>query len=450
VGYSELQLTVAAVITAVGVYFVVRRVDVRLVLLVSAALLFAVAWKFPQFFVFFAKEMTNAKTVVPICSAMGFAHVVKLTGCDRHLIHLLLTPLRFARLLLIPGGMAAAYVVNTAIVSQSSTAATVGPVLVPLVVAAGYSPVTAGALLLLGSSMGGELFNPGAVEIVTLSTLTNVPQTTVVTLVQPANLIASITGLVVFWRMTVLYERRRAERGDSEADTMAGRSSSVPGFEEEKAEDEAETFRVNPIKAAVPLLPLVLLYAFSWTALPPELDLSIQIAAAMVVGTAAAGLVVPSKIGRLPTAFFNGAGFAYTHVISLIIAAFVFTEGLKATGLIDVLTVALASQPLAAVFAAVTVPLALATATGSGIAPGVAVMNVLVPIADSIGVEPMRVGALTAVSAQLGRTMSPAAAVVMMSSAVSGVPAIELVKRVAPPLLAGAAVLLVAGMLGLV
>jgi DcuC family C4-dicarboxylate transporter len=450
VGYSELQLTVAAVITAVGVYFVLRRVDVRLVLLVSAALLFAVAWRFPQFFILFAKEMVNDKTVVPICSAMGFAHVVKVTGCDRHLIHLLLAPLRYARPLLIPGGVVAAYLVNTAIVSQSSTAATVGPVLVPLVVAAGYSPVTAGALLLLGSSVGGELFNPGAVEIVTLATLTNVPQTAVVGLVRPANLLASITALVVFWRMTVLYERRRVEQGDSVADTVTARPYSVPGFEEEKPEDESEAFRVNPIKAAVPILPLVLLYVFSKIALPPELNLSIQIAAAMLVGTAAAGLVVPSKIGRLPAAFFNGAGFAYTHVISLIIAAFIFTEGLKATGLIDVLTIALASQPLLAVFAAVAVPLGLAAATGSGIAPGVAVMNVLVPIAGSIGVEPMRVGALAAVSAQLGRTMSPAAAVVMMSSAVSGVPAIELLKRVAPPLLAGAAVLLVAGMLDLV
>jgi C4-dicarboxylate transporter, DcuC family len=455
-GYAELQLVVAVAITAVGTYFVLRRVDVRLVLLVSAAVLFAVAWRFPQFFVLVAKEMVNDKTVVPICSAMGFAHVVKVTGCDKHLVHLLLTPLRYARPLLIPGGIAAAYLVNTAIVSQSSTAATVGPVLVPLVIAAGYSSVTAGALLLLGASVGGELFNPGAVEIVTLANLTQIPQTTVVGLVRPANLLASGTALLVFWRLAVVYERRRAERGDTDSDAPGARSFSVPGFEQEEehaaeaADAVNETFRVNPVKAAIPLLPLILLYVFSWIELPAELNLSIQIAAAMLVGTAAAGLVALSKIGRLASAFFNGAGFAYTHVISLIIAAFVFTEALKATGLIDTLTTTLASQPLAAVFASVTVPCALAAATGSGIAPGVAVMNILVPMADSIGVDPVRVGSLTAVAAQLGRTMSPAAAVVMMSSAISGVPAIELAKRVSVPLVAAAAVLLLAGAVGAV
>ncbi|WP_460200604.1 hypothetical protein [Scytonema sp. NUACC21] len=55
--------------------------------------------------------------------------------------------------------------------SQSSTAAIVGTVLLPLLQAVGIEPVIAGSLLLLGSSMGGELFNPGAVEMVKLAEL---------------------------------------------------------------------------------------------------------------------------------------------------------------------------------------------------------------------------------------------------------------------------------------
>jgi len=454
-GYHDFQLAVAAATTAVGGYFVLRRVDVRLVLLVSAALLFAVAWQFPQFFVLVAKEMVNDKTVVPICSAMGFAHVVKVTGCDRHLVHLLLAPLRYARVLVIPGGIVAAYLVNTAIVSQSSTAATVGPVLVPLVVASGYSPLVAGSLLLLGASMGGELFNPGAVEIVTLSKLTGKSEIETVAATQPANLLASITALAVFWFLAYRYEKRRVERGESDPDTatgsrVAGPRLAVPGFEGEEVAEESGEFRVNPVLALIPLLPLALLFLVPKSVLPAELTLTIQIAAAMLVGTAAAGLAVPSKIGRLPAAFFNGAGFAYAHVISLIIAAFVFTEALAVSGIIAALTNTLASQPIAAIFASITVSCSLAVATGSGIAPAVAVMNIIVPAADTIGVDPMRVGSLTAVAAQLGRTMSPAAAVVMMSAAVSGVPALELVKRVAPPLLVAAGLLLLASVLGAV
>ena len=186
-----LTLWTTVAIVLVGAYFVIRRVDVRLVLSLCAAALFALAGQFPQLFVFVAREMANDKTVVPICSAMGFAYVVKLTGCDRHLITLLLRPLRYVRALLIPGGVAAAFAINTTIVSQSSTAATVGPVMVPLLLAANMSITTAGSLLLFGSSVGGELFNPGAVEIVTLSTLTGLPSTEIVRRVMPANLIAS-------------------------------------------------------------------------------------------------------------------------------------------------------------------------------------------------------------------------------------------------------------------
>ena len=38
----------------------------------------------------------------------------------------------------------------------------------PLLIAAGISPLTGGAALLLGCSMGGELFNPASVELLTL------------------------------------------------------------------------------------------------------------------------------------------------------------------------------------------------------------------------------------------------------------------------------------------
>src|SRR5436853_241521 len=82
-----------------------------------------------------------------------------------------------------------------------------GPVMVPILLAAGFSPVTAGALLLIGASMGGELFNPGAVEVVTLANLIGRAPTDVVRLVMPANLVASVVALAVFWRLAIVRER---------------------------------------------------------------------------------------------------------------------------------------------------------------------------------------------------------------------------------------------------
>src|SRR5205085_10088738 len=140
----------------VGGFFLFRRADVRLVLMLAAAALFLVRatqpdvagarWNaFAQFFAEFARQMVSPNSVIPICSAMGFAYVCKLTGCDAHLVHLLIKPLRHVKWLLVPGSIAVAFFVNSAIVSQTSTVSVVGPVVIPLMLAAGFSRVTAGA-----------------------------------------------------------------------------------------------------------------------------------------------------------------------------------------------------------------------------------------------------------------------------------------------------------------
>src|SRR5262245_33986397 len=102
--------------------------------------------------------------VGPICAALGFAAVLGATGCDRHLVRLLL-PVRRAGRAVLPGGLLVACLVNLAVPSQTSAAAAVGPILVPLVTAAGFGPRWAGAALLLGASCGGDLLNPGAQDV---------------------------------------------------------------------------------------------------------------------------------------------------------------------------------------------------------------------------------------------------------------------------------------------
>ncbi len=54
----------------------------------------------------FFRTFSSAQYIVPICSAMGFAHVLRYTGCDQHLVHLLVKPLQksqFIRKFFAPG-----------------------------------------------------------------------------------------------------------------------------------------------------------------------------------------------------------------------------------------------------------------------------------------------------------------------------------------------------------
>jgi DcuC family C4-dicarboxylate transporter len=338
---------------------------------------------------------------------------------------------------MVPGGIVVGYLMNTTIVSQSGTAAVLGPVLIPLLRAAGLGPITAGAILLLGSSMGGELFNPGAVEMRKLAELTGLTGPQVVAGSARLNLFSSATALAAFWLIASV----RRLPGDTPGRAPGGTPEHAP----------LEPLRVSLFKAMIPVLPIVLLSidaAIGPNLVTKSLVGPAKILAAMLIGVAAAGLASPGKVGGLSTAFFEGAGYAYTHVISLIVAASTFAAAVEQSGLIGRLIQAMIPWPALAVFAAICSSWCLAFVSGTGIAPAVAIMEFFVPAAPAIGIDPVRLGALTAIGAHFGRTMSPAAAVVMVAAGLSGASATDLIRRVALPLLAGGVALAVLVLLG--
>ncbi|QEH33590.1 Putative cryptic C4-dicarboxylate transporter DcuD [Aquisphaera giovannonii] len=424
-------IAIAILVLLAATALIVRGVEVRLVLLAASVPLFALTGGMVPMLDKVVAEMANAATVVPICSALGFAHVLKLTGCDQQLVRLLLKPLRRVRWLLVPGGIAAGYVINSTIVSQTGTAAVLGPILVPLLLASGLGPEVAGAVLLLGSSMGGELFNPGAVEMRKLAELTGLSGHEAVLRSARLNLLACGSALLAFWLSA---PRRDAAQDEAEGRTIAD----VP---EE---------RVNLLKAVVPVVPLLILFADPLLAgYSPIHDFRdpARILAAMLIGIVLAGLTSPRAIRRFGTAFFDGAGYAYTHVISLIVAASTFAEGIRLSGLIGLIIRGLVGSPGLTIAVAAVAPWALAVASGTGIAPAVSVMEFFVPVSSSMGIDPVRLGTLASLGAHFGRTMSPAAAVVAMCATLSGASASRMIRLVAGPLAAGGLIMIAAALL---
>ncbi len=425
-------VVIAAVDLVVVTAMVALGFDVRLVLLIGAVPLFLAHGGMAAMLERMVAEMTSKATVVPIGSAVGFAFVLRTTGCDRHLVELLLIPIRRARALLVPGGIAAGYVINTTIVSQAGTASVLGPILLPLLRAGGFGPAQAGAVLLLGASMGGELFNPGAVEMRKLAALTGLPGPELIRQSAGLNLAACSTALLTFWLLSL-------RRGPANADERDAGS--------EKAGDADGPFRINLFKAIVPVIPLAILMGDPLLGpMSPlrGLEGPIRILAAMLIGIIAAGLASPAAIRGLAPSFFEGAGYAYYHVISLIVAASTFAEGVRLSGLIAVVIRHIARWPDLALAAGMAGPWALAVISGTGIAPAVAVMEFFVPAAGSMGLDPVKLGTVSALGAHFGRTMSPAAAVVMVCATLSHARPAALIRQVAPPLFAGGAVLLAA------
>lgn len=449
----SLTLLVGLLIILAAVGATARQIDVRLSLFLAALALGFLAGQPQLILQTFLATLSREQFVVPICSAMGFAYVLRLTECDRHLVQLLVKPLRRVRFLLIPGAVLVGCVVNIPIISQTSTAVTVGAVLVPLLVAARLSPVTIGAAILLGSSIGGELLNPGAPELQTVSTALGIKPGEIVGAILPLLAIQFTVATTLFWWLSVRADRTETPR-------------------ELEPAPVSPDFRVNPVKAMVPLVPLVLLFLTSpplnvfsvpvdWLASARELagqtalrEAGVKvtlvqpatrlIGLAMLIGAGSAALTSRKHALESARAFFEGAGYAFTHIISLIVTANCFGVGVTLIGVaaaIEQLTLALPGilVPLAG-----SLPLGFAVLCGSGMAATQSVYSFFVTPARSVGLDPVRIGALVSLAAAAGRTMSPVAAVTLMSATMTGASPIRLALRVAMPLLLGVVVMVAA------
>lgn len=431
-------ITVAILAVIAAVVLVVKGWDVRLVLL-SAAIVIAVAsGSVPAVVREFLATFSNEKFVVPICSAMGFAYVLKHTGCDQHLVLLLVKPLRYVRVLLVPGVVVVAFLVNIPLISQTSTAVCLGAVVVPLMRAAGYSMATIGACLLLGASVGGELLNPGAPELLTVYNKTNVATTVQAAEYLPPLVFTQLAiATVLIWAMSLWWER-----GATSLSPLPHAGMDVP--------------RINLLKAFVPLIPLILLFA---TGLPGQYRLfdvpdqwviarkvdgtrdpaynSRLIGLAMLVGVLAAATVAPNKARDCVKEFFAGAGYGFTNVVSLIVTATCFGKAVENAGLADLLGKLIEQSPELMQPLAAFVPLSFAAVSGSGMASTQSLYGFFHKPAVSLQLNPVSIGALVSLGSAAGRTMSPVAAVTLMCAMLTGTNPFTLAKRVAVPLLIG-------------
>jgi C4-dicarboxylate transporter, DcuC family len=460
-------VVIAGILTiAAAVYAVMRQVEVRLALGVAALALSLLAGDPLSVVRTFFATLAREQFVVPICCAMGFAYVLKHTGCDQHLVHLLTQPLRRARTLLIPGAVLVGFCVNIPVISQTSTAVAIGSVLVPLMQAARISPTTIGASLLLGSSLGGELLNPGAPELNTIADALKTDPALCVEHVFPLLIVQLAVATGLFWVLSLRAEATASGgRKPPDVETITAtsnerRQAAVESSRQDVGSNQGADaprspggFRVNLIKAAIPLLPLLLLFLTGpplqlievpkeWLVkannpadlgnFPPRL-----IGAAMLVGVVAAAIASRGTSGGIAKAFFQGAGYAFANIISLIVIANCFGEGVRLIGFDAYIGKAIDALPTLLLPMAGLLPLGFAFVCGSGMAATQSLYAFFVQPAQSVGVNPLHVGAVVSISAAAGRTMSPVAAVTLMSANLTESNPLEVAKRVALPLLAG-------------
>lgn len=158
----------------------------------------------------------------------------------------------------------------------------------------------------------------------------------------------------------------------------------------------------------------------------------------MVFSTMVAMLVYRHEVSAQTRAFFEGMGFGFVHVISLIITASCLIAGMEATGLVTKLVSLVSGADIFAKLFSGVIPWALAVLSGSGTAPSVAFSKAVLPALSKIDLDAsIDIGLLGAIGATFGRTMSPVAAVVIFTSTLIGCTPLQIVKRTGPALLIG-------------
>lgn len=409
----SLTFWAALVIVALTLVALVKRYETRLVLCVSGLLMCVISLDPMAAYNQFAKSMTTGNLIQSICSAMGFAFLVSYTKCDIHLVQLLTRPMKSLGLFLIPCCTLLTAVINAAIPSAAGCAAAVGATLIPLMIRSGITPAGAGAAVLAGTY--GSNFNPGGAHPVMISGMAGIePMEFIIENAFTYTILSLVGALMITVVEVALRDHKGSgDLGNIQTDTTGGIS------------------KVNILYALAPMVPLVILLLGN-TYVPA---IKMGVAQAMLIGVTYTMIVTRINPQNAFKEFFNGAGKGYGNVLGIIISAGVFAAGLREAGVVDALIEALKQANEYARVGGALGTWAMAVLMGSGDAATFAFNEAVTPHAAEFGMTISELGNTVMCAAQLGRTMSPIAGVVILLAGMSQVSPIDLVKRTAVPMI---------------
>ena len=230
----------------------------------------------------FVKQLVNGGLVPTIVTVMGFGYVMTFTKCSDHLVNLLVKPLARVPVIVIPGAVIITWSLNIVPPSAAGIAAAVGVLLIPALIALKVRPVMVPPLAVFIGTWGsvvspGLMFNPQIADIAFKAKEIPAPDAMIV-IMQEA-LPCAIGALVVAICLTIICIVLKEGVGSTEI------VKELP-----EGEEIQKDFKVNPIKAIIPIIPLALLVlASKQVGVLPTKAFSVPVC--MLIGTAI-GLIV--------------------------------------------------------------------------------------------------------------------------------------------------------------
>lgn len=402
------MLILGCILVLITLFLLIKRYEARMVLVAAGIVMCACAGNPMAALNSFAKGM-GSSMISSACSSMGFALVMRFTGCDKHLINFLAKGLTKVHFLIIPGVVLATFAVNMALPSAAGTAAAAGAIFIPIMMGAGIHPAMAAAAVKCGTY--GSMLNPGLAHNPFVAKIAGVGVMDVIAFHYKANLASLVIAAITITAIAYFFKENKGHVAE--------------GLELE------ENFKVNYLYALMPIIPIAILLLGATKIVP---IFKMGVAQAMIIGCILALAVTRTNPAELTKSFFDGMGKAYADIIGIIISAGVFVAGMNAMGLVKAFTNAMLNNPAIVKIAASVGPFLLGLIVGSGDAATFAFNEAITPHAADFGMTPVQMGSMATLGGTLGRTMSPIAGATIIVAGIAGVNPMEIAKRNALPM----------------
>jgi len=388
-----------------------------------------------------------AGTGMAIMVLFGFVGYMRHIGADAKTVVALSSPLRrfHGSYWLVPIGFAVATLLSFVVPSASALSLLLVATLMPALIAAGLTPLTVGAIVATASTIAPSPLEAGLIQGAELTGMT----VTEFTFGNVAK--ATIPALVVIAFVHMWWQRHcdkkdlvKSGAGASDAELEAAKDSES----ERRIREAVERAEGLPgFYAILPLLPLLLIIVSAALNRLGVVSFEAGILPVTVVSLMVTMIIEAIRLRDVNYAtdslqeFFKGLGEGAAGVVSLIVAAAILVEGITQMGVIEALTnLAQASSGAAVLMVLVFVlaTAAMALLTGSGVAPYFAFSEMVPGIAaDSAVSAPQMLTSIWAASNTM-RQASPVNAAVLIVAGALQVNPIDVVRRTAVPLTAGA------------
>lgn len=448
-------ILVLVVLGIVG-YFIIKSYNPALILIIGAIVLLGASVAlgnplYPEgegtglaFFDIFLKlkdtiisQVSSAGLVIMIL--FGYSGYMNLIGANQKAVNILVKPMTKikSKALFIPIVFLLGNLMSLVVPSASSLAIILMAILYPLLQGIGISSMTAAGVIamtatIMPTPLGAD--NVIAAQTLDYNILTYVLYHAKVSI--PTLLILAVVHY--FWQ--------------TYCDKKEGSEAFVEMKEVESAADEKV---VPTFYAILPLLPLVLIIIVGIIGIFRE-NVTMDIFALTMISFFVALIIEGFRKKSFKIAqesaveLFKGMGQGFSQVVMLVVGGSLFTTAIQSLGVIDSLMSAVENSQSAGVLT--TLIFSGATAlfgilSGGGLAMFYAVIELIPNIAQKAGIDGILIALPMQMIANLARTISPVAAVVMIVSSSIGVSPVRLLKRTSVPTIIGIILVVVLSLL---